>query len=89
MLVFTDVQIVAEATKYFPGIAAVKSGYVPVGGCEWGSGDPFFVRAVDGPGGALYQIDHEAVAGDETLIEEGVEVVLGAFARLVEYVEGE
>ena len=38
----TPQQIVDEATSAYPGIAAVELGYVPVGTCLEGSGDPFF-----------------------------------------------
>jgi hypothetical protein len=35
-------EILDEATEAYPGIAAVRVGYVPIGSCPTGSGDPGF-----------------------------------------------
>lgn len=39
---FTAEQIIDEALRAYPGIAVTKLGYLPIGGCMIGSGDPYF-----------------------------------------------
>jgi hypothetical protein len=43
LLWLTPAQIVSEATECEPGLSVVRSGYIPVGGCAEGSGDPYFL----------------------------------------------
>ena len=48
----TPTQIVSEATECQPGTSVVPLGYIPVGGCAQGSGDPYFLdmrAATDDP----------------------------------------
>lgn len=65
----TAPEILSEATDVYPGILASKLGFVPVGMCLAGSGDPYFYRNADG---AVVHIPHEAAVGgrlNETMIE--------------------
>ena len=39
----TPRQIVSEATESQPGISIVPLGYLPIGACALGSGDPYFL----------------------------------------------
>ncbi|WP_316189376.1 hypothetical protein [Bradyrhizobium sp. SZCCHNS1054] len=43
VLWFTPAQMVSEATECEPGISVVPHGYIPVGGCAEGAGDPYFL----------------------------------------------
>jgi hypothetical protein len=43
LLWLTPAQIVSEATECEPGLSVVRLGFIPVGGCEEGSGDPYFL----------------------------------------------
>ena len=43
----------SEAEDVYPGIAVVKDGFLPVGSCLEGSGDPYFINVNDGPRGPL------------------------------------
>jgi hypothetical protein len=54
-----------EAEDCYAGLAVGADGYVPVGMCLLGSGDPYFIREGDGAGGPLYRIYHDAVAWDD------------------------
>jgi hypothetical protein len=49
----TPAQIVSEATECQPGISVLPLGYIPVGGCAEGSGDPYFLdlreKTIDPP----------------------------------------
>lgn len=49
--------ILSEALEAYPGILAVPLGYIPIGECEMGSGDPYFFRSSDG---AVVRIPHDA-----------------------------
>jgi hypothetical protein len=43
LLWLTPAQIVSEATKCEPGLSVAPLGYIPIGGCAEGSGDPYFL----------------------------------------------
>jgi hypothetical protein len=67
--------IIEESTKLFPGIAAIKLGYLPIGECLTGSGDPYFLKMDGGDDPPLVRIPHEAGDGksrnlDESQIEQ-------------------
>jgi hypothetical protein len=72
-------EMITEATEAYPGIDALKLGYVPVGECRLGSGNPYFVRT----DGALVRIPHEAAVGS-SLDEAQVELVASSVARFLE-----
>lgn len=50
-----------ECCSLYPGIAAAKDGYLPIGGCFGGSGNPYYIHVEEGPDPALYQIFHEGI----------------------------
>lgn len=77
-----------EAEDFYPGIAVVADGYVPVGNCEIGTGDPYFINSNDGPNGPLYRIYHEAVHAEEGYdASEAIATVLDRYNELLEYLE--
>ena len=55
-------ELISEATEASPGREAMPAGYIPVGKCLEGSGDPYFVScgAEDSP---LVRIPHGAARG--------------------------
>ena len=55
-----------EQTALYPGIRVSRDGYVPVGGCALGSGDPYFININEGEGGPLYRIYHDEVSDEGT-----------------------
>ena len=57
-------QIISETTEVYPGIAARAEGYLPVGMCLVGSGDPYFLKTGSGDDPPIVRIPHEAAAGD-------------------------
>jgi hypothetical protein len=70
MIWLTAEQMVSEAIEVEPGISVVTSGFLPVGGCALGSGDPYFLDLREGSddppvvrvphdfaGGATYPLD--------------------------------
>lgn len=80
----TAEQMVDEATNAYPGIAAIKKGYLPFGSCLEGSGDPYFLKVGkehnDTP---VVRIPHDAIINEE-VDESKVEIVA---ANLVEFFE--
>jgi hypothetical protein len=71
----TPSQIVSEATEAYPGLAALPAGYLPVGMCLVGSGDPYFIKADSGGDPAVVRIPHQAVGADERLDLDLIEQV--------------
>jgi hypothetical protein len=75
MLWLTPKQILSEAFEAEPGALALKLGFLPVGGCALGSGDPYFLdlrkECNDPP---LVRVPHE-YAGNETYPLDMIELV--------------
>nr|WP_121271550.1 hypothetical protein [Pedobacter schmidteae] len=57
---FTPAAQVEEAFEYFPGSLVVQNGYLPVGMCLSGSGDPYFLKTIDQKYG-LFRVPHDAI----------------------------
>jgi len=66
----------SEREDLYPGAAAAKLGFVPVGGCSTGTGESYFIREADGERGALCRIYHDQFQEDGTLRQAAVAVVL-------------
>jgi len=79
----TPSQMEDEATEAYPGIVAVPRGYVPIGICLEGSGDPYFFRVKDG---AVVRIPHDAAAEND-LDESRIELVAESVDQLLEAAE--
>lgn len=60
LLWLTSAQIVSEATECQPGLSVGPAGYLPIGACAEGSGDPYFLdmreRSSDPP---LVRVPHD------------------------------
>jgi hypothetical protein len=82
--IMNEAQSQSEITDCYPGIVAIKKGYIPVAMCLEGSGDYYYLNSHEGAEGSLYRIYHDAVT-DEELEEDGVEKVLQKFTSLLEY----
>ncbi len=67
--------MVFEATDAYPGIVAIKEGYLPIGTCMKGSGDPYFLRVTDTiETSPVVRIYHDAIVNG-SLHETAVNVV--------------
>ena len=75
-------QCISEATECYPGIIAIKEGYVPVAMCLAGSGDYYYIKITEGKNGSLYRVYHDAVDEDSIGIN-GIEKVLLSYASLL------
>ena len=84
--IFDELDIRKEAEDLYPGIAVAKDGFVPVGGCLEGSGDPYFIDQNDGPAGPLYRIYHDMFGGDDYDKDEAIVVVVQNYAEILKYI---
>ena len=75
-----------EAEELYPGIAGAADGVVPVGGCAFGSGDPYFINVRDGENGPLYRIYHDSAGPGGYDRAEAVAVVLRDYRELLKFV---
>lgn len=83
--IMDDAGILSEATDLYPGIEAVRHGFIPVGGCSIGSGAPYFIRSTEGAGGSLYRIYHDMVFENTFPETEAVTLVLERFDDLLRF----
>lgn len=60
----TPMMIVDEATRAFPGSAVVANGYIPIGSCLRGSGDPYFLGLDGSDDPPLVRICHDCITPD-------------------------
>jgi len=86
--VMSEAEADEEATAFWPGVKVFPDGFVPVGANLVGSGDQYFLNINDGPGGPLYQIDHEQVYDDGYDRKKAVSIVLKNYEELLEYATG-
>jgi hypothetical protein len=87
MLWLDPSQMADECSNAFPGIAAAKLGYLPIGVCLEGSGDPYFalITASDDP--PMVRVPHEAVHPDGELDVERAEVVSQTLSNFFKHAE--
>jgi hypothetical protein len=77
-----------EAQELYPGITVCRDGFVPVGGCAFGSGDPYFTNLRDGENGPLYRVYHDEVGEHGYDPARAIVAVLRDYRELVRYVAG-
>jgi hypothetical protein len=82
---FADDSIICEMNDAYPGIVVQKDGFLPVGGCQVGTGDPYFIQVSEGAGGSLYQIYHDAVREDGYSREAAVALVLKDYRDILKF----
>lgn len=93
MIWLTPAQMVSELQDAEPGITAGKSGFIPMGMCAKGSGDPYFfdLRAPNTDDPPVVRLLHD-MAGDDIFPDEGIETVQPSlssfFAKLACYQSG-
>ena len=77
--------ILYEQTELYPGIVVHKDGFIPIGGCGIGTGDPYFINERDGEGGPLYRIYHDEVNESGCDPATAVVMVLKDYRELLKY----
>lgn len=78
--IFTRSEIEDETSHCYPGINVVKPGYIAVGSCLCGSGDPYFINVNDGENGKLYRVYHD---------DNSVDIVVNNYKDILNFVEAE
>lgn len=81
---FTPRQVVSESFDVEPGISILSSGFLPVGGCLEGSGDPYFLdlREVS-PDPPLVRVPHD-YGGREVYPLNRIELVTSSVSEFLE-----
>ncbi|WPJ95399.1 hypothetical protein SH580_18425 [Coraliomargarita algicola] len=75
--------IIDEAENYYPGIKVKEDGFIPVGSCQIGTGDPYFINKKEGKNGALYRIYHDSVTDEGYDHESAIDKVLDHYETLL------
>jgi hypothetical protein len=70
-----------EAFRFYPGLAVHKLGYLPLGECMQGSGDPYFLKK-DESIWNVYRVPHDLV-WDSPTFQNSIELVT-SFYNLIE-----
>jgi hypothetical protein len=89
LVILDDAGSRQEAEELYPGMGVSKDGFVPVGHCDIGSGDPYFINMNDGPDGPLYRIYHEEVDADGYDRDEAVDIVFKSYTQILNYIDTE
>ncbi len=71
LLIFDGNQIIDEAYNAYPGIAAIKVGFLPIAACESGSGNPYFLKE-----NSIFRILHDGITDQDELSDDATELVM-------------
>lgn len=82
---FRDDSIIDEMNNAYPGIIVRKDGFLPVGGCEIGTGDPYFIQLSEGSGGGLYQIYHDEVSDNGYSKDSAIALILADYRDILKF----
>ncbi|WP_342806048.1 hypothetical protein [Alteromonas sp. M12] len=80
--IFNDAMSEDEANNCYPGIGVKSSGYIPVAGCQSGTGDPYFININEGDGGSFYRIYHDEVFDENYDVKRAIDKVLNSYEEL-------
>ena len=75
-----------ETNEYYPGLVVKEDGYIGIGSCAIGSGDPYFINYNDGPEGPLYRIYHDSVSDEGYEKSEAIDIVLSSYMDIKKYI---
>ena len=84
---FSEVDATGEANDFYPGLVVKEDGYVPIGGCLTGCGDPYFINVRDVQPGPVYRIYHDSVFDRDYDREAAIARVLDSYESLLRFVE--
>jgi hypothetical protein len=84
--ILDDIGVENEARRAYPGIVVFSDGFVPIGACSIGTGDPYLINLHDGPYGPIYKIDHAQVHNSGYNRETAVTKMLESYRDLLNYV---
>jgi hypothetical protein len=79
----TPQEMVDEVTEFYPGIAAIKAGFFPIGQCLMGSGDPYFIQTST-VNSRLFRIPHDAVDDNDCIVQHDIDVISQTLSQFFE-----
>lgn len=86
----SPMEMVEEALDLYPGIAAIQLGYLPIGSCLLGSGDPYFLKMTsDNDDPPLVRIPHNILDKNEKIDESKIEQICFSLSRFFELTQVE
>ncbi len=78
--------IVSEAIEAYPGKLVNNLGYLPIGSCLQGSGDPYFLKISGNTDPAVFRILHDEIDGDH-IEDSAFERVSSSLSKFFEIAE--
>jgi hypothetical protein len=84
---FNETDALEESADLYPGLVVVRDGFVPIGGCMIGSGDPYFINVNDRQPGPVYRIYHDAVLDESYDRNQAIVRILESYEELAQYVQ--
>ena len=84
---YNEADAASEANEFYPGLVVKADGYVPIGGCVVGTGDPYFIRIQDQQPGPVYRIYHDSVHDENYDRGQAIVRVLDSYEKLLMYLE--
>ena len=84
---FSEADATGEANDVYPGLVVKEDGYVPIGGCLIGCGDPYFINVRDQTPGPVYRIYHDSVFDQSYDRDAAIARVLDSYEHLLRFVE--
>jgi hypothetical protein len=63
--------VISESLECYPGLAILPAGFINIGSCSSGSGDPYFVSVHEGEDPPLYHVYHDVSDRAEVILNEG------------------
>jgi hypothetical protein len=83
---FDEVNSIEESAGAYPGLVVKADGYVPIGGCAIGCGDPYFINLNDPRPGPVYRIYYDLVLDEKYDREQAIARVLNSYEELLLYI---
>jgi hypothetical protein len=72
----------SESIECYPGLAILPAGYINIGSCSGGSGDPYFISVDEGDDPPVYQVYHDVGDTAEAILTEGRRCVASSLSLL-------
>lgn len=85
---YNEAQAIDEADRFFPGLVVKADGFVPIGQCMTGSGDPYFINLNDRAPGPIYRIYHDSVHDRNYDRDDAIAVILESYEDLLLFLPG-
>ncbi len=81
-LILSDARnIRSESLECYPGLAILSRGFINIGSCSLGSGDPYFISSEEGDDPPVYQVYHDVSDEADVILAEGRTVVAESLSR--------